>query len=729
MEKKRNRKPNWTEEQGLLLAQLVNEHKGMLRGIFGPTVTSQGKRRAWDTISQTINASFPLVVRTGDDCEKRWYVLQSKAKDEISAHKRESSLTGGGPPAKRLSQVADTVFQVLGHSEVSVTGLPTGIEPSMMQALEMQQSMETSQDAHQVCRQDCRLNHLQLLLRIARRIKHHSHPKHLLLPISSPNVDPCESYTSLHDFWRSTRNYNNFYYYSGTCDYNMNWNGWYRLFYYGLDAQIPESCVISGSCGTSQPLWLNGHHPQPEEGVVTRQVCGSSYWSGCCGYSYSIRVKACPGDYYVYELVSPTSCSVYCTVPFTSPNVDPCDSYTSLYDVWRSTNNYNYYYNYYYGTCDYNFNWNGWYRLFLYGQDAQMPESCVSSGSCGTSQPLWLNGHHPQPEEGVVTRQVCTSNWYECSCYSTYSINVKACPGDYYVYELVSPTFCSTYCTDSVEICESSSGFFSVSRCQLFEDGFSSEDLHLRDPYCKGTVRDGRVEFRFDYNNLCGTNLVANGTHFIYENVILGNVKSTQLISRKSYLNMTFSCIYSQTQTFSMNAKINPLESYLHKMIPAGQGTYRIRIVPYQDPQFSQPFNGSVNIDVNQLVFVEVNVDGIDGQQFALLIDTCWATPVNDPLYHVRWDLIIGECPNSKDGTVVLVQNGVSTSGRFSFRMFTFTETSETIFLHCSIHLCLLKDNDCSAHCASYRRRRSLDFYDSSSISMGPLKRSLTKIG
>ncbi|RXN30179.1 myb SANT-like DNA-binding domain-containing 4 [Labeo rohita] len=140
MEKKRNRKPNWTEEQGLLLAQLVNEHKGMLRGKFGPTVTSQGKRRAWDTISQTINASFPLVVRTGDDCEKRWYVLQSKAKDEIAAHKRESSLTGGGPPAKRLSQVADTVFQVLGHSEVSVTGLPTGIDTSMMQALEVQQS-------------------------------------------------------------------------------------------------------------------------------------------------------------------------------------------------------------------------------------------------------------------------------------------------------------------------------------------------------------------------------------------------------------------------------------------------------------------------------------------------------------------------------------------------------------------------------------------------------------
>lgn len=164
----------------------------------------------------------------------------------------------------------------------------------------------------------------------------------------------------------------------------------------------------------------------------------------------------------------------------------------------------------------------------------------------------------------------------------------------------------------------------------------------------------------------------------------------------------------------------------MHKTIPAGQGTYMVRMVPYLDPAFSQPLNASVDVEVDQLIYIEVNVDGIDGKQFALLIDTCWATPVNDPLYHVRWDLIDGECPNPKDGTVDLLQNGVSTSSRFSFRMFTFTETSETLFLHCSIHLCLWKDNDCSVHCQSgYRRRRSVDFYDDSSISMGPLKRSL----
>lgn len=86
MTARRSRKPNWTEEQCLLLAQLIEENKNILRGKFGPSVTVQAKRQIWDKIAQQINASFPCVVRTTEDCEKRWYVLQSKAREEIAAH-------------------------------------------------------------------------------------------------------------------------------------------------------------------------------------------------------------------------------------------------------------------------------------------------------------------------------------------------------------------------------------------------------------------------------------------------------------------------------------------------------------------------------------------------------------------------------------------------------------------------------------------------------------------
>ncbi|CAM4711693.1 unnamed protein product [Leuciscus chuanchicus] len=274
---------------------------------------------------------------------------------------------------------------------------------------------------------------------------------------------------------------------------------------------------------------------------------------------------------------------------------------------------------------------------------------------------------------------------------------------------------------DFIETCESISGSMSLSRCQLFEAGFPSDILHLNDPNCRGTVRNGRVEFYFDNNDhICGTSLVANGTHFIYDNFILGESGSGNIIRRGKNLRIHFSCVYSQTLSLSMD--INPLESIVHRNLPAGQGTYRVRMIPYQDAEFTRPFTGSVNVELDRRIFVEVRVDGVDSHQFASVIDTCWATPVNDPHYSVRWDLIVDMCPSPND-SVELLQNGVSTSSRFSFSMFMFTTNSTKVYLHCTIHLCLLSDSRCSMHCDSeqgVREGRSVDFHDSTSVSMGP---------
>ncbi|KAK7135071.1 hypothetical protein R3I93_018239 [Phoxinus phoxinus] len=97
------------------------------------------------------------------------------------------------------------------------------------------------------------------------------------------------------------------------CDAAVSWNGWYRLFIQGQSVHMPDSCVDQRSCGTHAPLWLNGGHPTVEDGVVTRAVCG--HWSNnCCHFqSNTIKVKACPGNYYVYEFVSPIGCYLtYC---------------------------------------------------------------------------------------------------------------------------------------------------------------------------------------------------------------------------------------------------------------------------------------------------------------------------------------------------------------------------------------------------------------------------------
>ncbi|XP_059411027.1 pancreatic secretory granule membrane major glycoprotein GP2-like [Carassius carassius] len=251
--------------------------------------------------------------------------------------------------------------------------------------------------------------------------------------------DPCYNYTVLDEPWRAT---SNTYDSVRKCDQSVTWSGWYRLFINGLSAHIPDTCVARGSCGTDIALWIHGGHPAAKDGVVTRDVCG--YYENYCCYigSFPIKVKACPGNYYVYELVSPTLCnSAYCAA---YPTVDPCYNYTVLDDPWRAnssqlSNSYK---------CDQSVTWSGWYRLFINGLSAQIPDTCVAQYSCGTNIPLWIRGGHPTVQDGVVTRDVC-GHWKSYCCYyGSYPIKVKACPGSYYVYELVSPTKCSAYCAD-----------------------------------------------------------------------------------------------------------------------------------------------------------------------------------------------------------------------------------------------------------------------------------------
>ncbi|KAL7830915.1 hypothetical protein SRHO_G00304170 [Serrasalmus rhombeus] len=68
-------------------------------------------------------------------------------------------------------------------------------------------------------------------------------------------------------------------------------------------------------------------------------------------------------------------------------------------------------------TVDTDVNWQGWYRMYLGGVSVQMPERCVVQGA------------------------VCGS-WVEGCCNFEFPINVKACPGNYYVYKFVKPPLC-----------------------------------------------------------------------------------------------------------------------------------------------------------------------------------------------------------------------------------------------------------------------------------------------
>lgn len=84
----RKRKPNWTDEESLLLAQLIQKKQNIVRGKPSTGVYFQDKRLAWKEIVQAINEAFPHVQRTVHDCNKKWENLLAKARVEI---KRQSN--------------------------------------------------------------------------------------------------------------------------------------------------------------------------------------------------------------------------------------------------------------------------------------------------------------------------------------------------------------------------------------------------------------------------------------------------------------------------------------------------------------------------------------------------------------------------------------------------------------------------------------------------------------
>ncbi|XP_041865891.1 oncoprotein-induced transcript 3 protein [Melanotaenia boesemani] len=131
--------------------------------------------------------------------------------------------------------------------------------------------------------------------------------------------------------------------------------------------------------------------------------------------------------------------------------LDPCSAYISLNEPWRNTD---FHLNKLSGAplCDSHIS-GEWYRFTGMAGDA-MPTFCIPENHCGTHAPIWLNGNHPQLHEGIVTLPVCSSFNNNC-CHWNASVDVKACPGGYFVYSLPRPSVCfQVYCGHFYDICD-----------------------------------------------------------------------------------------------------------------------------------------------------------------------------------------------------------------------------------------------------------------------------------
>ncbi|XP_054472900.1 uncharacterized protein si:dkey-6e2.2 isoform X2 [Anoplopoma fimbria] len=112
----RKRRPNWTDQECLLLAQLMRERKEIIRGKCTTGVSVHDKRQAWEEIAQSINTAFPQIQRTVSDCNKKWENLLAKSREEIKRQRRQVGIEGLS--VEQFSTVTQVVLSVMNISDM-----------------------------------------------------------------------------------------------------------------------------------------------------------------------------------------------------------------------------------------------------------------------------------------------------------------------------------------------------------------------------------------------------------------------------------------------------------------------------------------------------------------------------------------------------------------------------------------------------------------------------------
>uniref|UniRef100_A0A2K6DJQ6 Uromodulin n=1 Tax=Macaca nemestrina TaxID=9545 RepID=A0A2K6DJQ6_MACNE len=499
-----------------------------------------------------------------------------------------------------------------------------------------------------------------------------------------------------------------------------------------------HNCSANSRCvntpGSFSCVCHEGFRLSPGLGCTDVDECAEPGLSHCHALATCVNVVGnyscvCPAGYWGdgwHCECSPGSCGpgLDC-VPEGDTLVcaDPCQAHRILDEYWRSTEYGEGYY------CDTDLR--GWYRFVGQG-GVRLAETCVPVLRCNTAAPMWLNGSHPSSDQGIVSRKAC-AHWSGHCCLWDASIQVKACAGGYYVYNLTAPPECHlAYCTDPSSVegtceecsldedCKSNNGrwhcqckqdFNITGECQLkvwaFEKVFTS-------------YSDSHAPFSHPIPTPPFPTIQRNETHATYSNTLY---LADEIIIRDRNIKINFACSYPLDMKVSLKTSLQPVVSVLNIRV-GGTGMFTVRMALFQSPSYTQPYEGSsVTLSTEAFLYVGTMLDGGDLSRFALLMTNCYATPSGNATDPLKYFIIQDRCPQTKDSTVQVVENGESSQGRFSVQMFRFAGNYDLVYLHCEVYLCDTMNEKCKPTCSGTRFRSESVIDQSRVLNLGPITR------
>nr|XP_034988002.1 uromodulin isoform X3 [Zootoca vivipara] len=260
----------------------------------------------------------------------------------------------------------------------------------------------------------------------------------------------------------------------------------------------------------------------------------------------------------------------------------------------------------------------------------------------------------------------------------------------------------------------------SMPKCPL--NSFQNLTMHLRDNKCDGFVEQGNRTVVSVVTptqaGQCGTLLTKNETHATYSNTLY---LADGTVIRENEIKINFQCSYPLDMETSLRTAIQPIVSSTNISIE-GAGQFIIKMALYRDQNYTSPYEGAMAVLPTQSwLYVGVMVTSGDVSHFVLLMDNCFATATEDAADPLKYFIIQNSCPNRRDTSITVPENGVSARGRFSLQVFKFVGNHNLVYLHCEVRLCDPSAGPCRPRCTGIESRQAAAVAEGHLLDVGPI--------
>ncbi|XP_078538818.1 uromodulin-like [Lissotriton helveticus] len=277
--------------------------------------------------------------------------------------------------------------------------------------------------------------------------------------------------------------------------------------------------------------------------------------------------------------------------------------------------------------------------------------------------------------------------------------------------------------------CLSGKMVVSVGKCLTNTLHIDPQNTTLADANCTGasniTLLNGI--FLYDITAIartayCGNVMKLNTTHVTYSNMLhIPPLKYASGVIAGNKVEFPFSCTYLLDIKTSLDTVLKPLASTIG-LSTGGSGLASTTMAAYSNPSYTSPItSGQEDMSIGSTIYFGMTTEVGDADVFVLRVDTCYATPTQDPNSAIKVSLIENGCPANGDVSIQVVSNGESLQVRFSISVFIFKSTSSA-YIYCSARLCVKASQQCTG-CRPNNSSRSdnVGTPSSSIFGVGPL--------